>query len=347
MDLSIIVPVYNVEKYIRTCLESVYSQGLDESIFEVIIVNDGSTDNSMGVIEDIISSHKNITIINQENQGLSVARNNGIASAKGEYILMPDSDDLLIKYSIKPLLEKAIETKVDLVIAGFVEMSNDEIKIHRNAPQKKQEEETLIIEKTGEQVFMEDINPHQPYIWRVFFRKDFITLHNLVFIPGIYVQDRPFFYESILKSKRCLVVSWPIYIYRKHMEGVSFCMKGKYALDYCFTISNMWQLHNSEELSPESKKKMLDYIYIAVKTLAHRLVYELQDKNKSIETIDYLRSICPDLKFQHGLKQRTISFLLRNLPHTYIKLRFIYANYLELQLFPYIKKLFHGSIFNA
>lgn len=62
MDLSIIVPVYNVEKYIRTCLESVYSQGLDESIYEVIVVNDGSTDNSMGVIENIISSHKNQSI---------------------------------------------------------------------------------------------------------------------------------------------------------------------------------------------------------------------------------------------------------------------------------------------
>ena len=89
MDLSIVVPVYNVEKYVRTCIESIFKQGLDEKCFEVIIVNDGSTDRSLEVITDIISQHSNIVVINQENQGLSVARNNGIAAAKGEYILMP------------------------------------------------------------------------------------------------------------------------------------------------------------------------------------------------------------------------------------------------------------------
>ena len=88
MDLSIVVPVYNVEKYVRTCIESIFKQGLDEKCFEVIIVNDGSTDRSLEVITDIISQHSNIVVINQENQGLSVARNNGIAAAKGEYILM-------------------------------------------------------------------------------------------------------------------------------------------------------------------------------------------------------------------------------------------------------------------
>ena len=64
LQLSIIVPVYNVEKYIRTCIESIYNQGLDEDTFEVIIVNDGTKDRSMDVIQDIIDSHKNITIIN-------------------------------------------------------------------------------------------------------------------------------------------------------------------------------------------------------------------------------------------------------------------------------------------
>lgn len=79
--LSIIVPVYNVEKYIRPCIESIYHQGVEEDDFEVIIANDGTKDRSIEVIQDIISRHYNITIINQENQGLSVARNNGMAMA--------------------------------------------------------------------------------------------------------------------------------------------------------------------------------------------------------------------------------------------------------------------------
>ena len=69
MDLSIIVPIYNVEKYVRTCIESIYRQGLEEKKFEVILVNDGTKDHSMEMIADIISQHDNITVINQENQG--------------------------------------------------------------------------------------------------------------------------------------------------------------------------------------------------------------------------------------------------------------------------------------
>ena len=124
MKLSIIVPVYNVEKYIRLCMESIFKQGLDENDYEVIIVNDGTPDKSMEMITDIIVAHQNIHVINQENQGLSVARNNGIAAAKGEYIQFLDSDDLLIDNSLPYLLDKATSLKADLVVADFISMDD-------------------------------------------------------------------------------------------------------------------------------------------------------------------------------------------------------------------------------
>ena len=139
IDLSIIIPVYNVEKYIRPCIESIYRQGLNENQFELIIVNDGTKDKSMEMIADIIQAHSNITVINQENQGLSVARNNGIAIAEGEYLLMPDSDDMLIDYSIKPLLEKALAEKADIIMADFVKMNDEEIDNIPQQPIKQQE----------------------------------------------------------------------------------------------------------------------------------------------------------------------------------------------------------------
>ncbi len=105
IKLSIIVPVYNVEKYIHSCFECIFRQELDETEFEVIIVNDGTKDNSMEKIADFIKEHSNISVINQENQGLSVARNNGIAKAKGEYVYMPDPDDLLIDNYLSVLLD--------------------------------------------------------------------------------------------------------------------------------------------------------------------------------------------------------------------------------------------------
>ena len=104
---SIIIPVYNVEKYIKKCLDSVFDQSYKD--FEVIVVNDGTKDNSMQIVKEY-----DVTIINQENQGLSEARNNGVKKAKGEYIIFLDSDDYLDKDSLKEIA-KELDTKPDLV----------------------------------------------------------------------------------------------------------------------------------------------------------------------------------------------------------------------------------------
>ena len=127
MKVSIIIPIYNVEQYFRACLESVFRQGLADDDYELILVNDGTQDRSMEVIADLLAAHTNVTVINQENQGLSVARNNGFERATGEYILFLDSDDLLVDGSLVLLLEKAVSSQVDAIMADFIRMSNTEI----------------------------------------------------------------------------------------------------------------------------------------------------------------------------------------------------------------------------
>lgn len=338
VQLSIIVPVFNVEKYIRPCIESIFQQGLEEDTFEVIIVNDGTKDRSLEVIQDFINLHKNINIIHQENLGLSVARNNGITAAKGEYILMPDSDDLLIGNSLKPFLEKAIETKVDLVVADYLDMNNEEIEsLDTHTIQRPKE--ILFVEKTGKRLFMENMNIHQCYIWRILFRKEFLIQQHIAFIPGIYVQDKPFFYESYLKADKCLIASWPIYIYRRHSGGVSLVMSEKFARSYCIAISKMWELTYLPELSTDQRDKMIDYTYKTVSSLTCRLVYELKDKYMCTEIIDYLNQVAPHLNFPHGLEQRLITFLINKMPHTYIDLRFLYADIWERRTYPFIKRM--------
>ena len=102
--LSVIIPVYNAEKYIKTCLKSVFAQGLKDDDFEVILVNDGTPDDSFGVIEEMIQMHDNIIVINQVNQGVSIARNAGFAKATGEYVYFVDPDDILIDNSLSVLI---------------------------------------------------------------------------------------------------------------------------------------------------------------------------------------------------------------------------------------------------
>ena len=342
ISLSIIVPVYNVERYIRACMESIFRQGLDEECFEVIIINDGTKDKSMEVISDIISEHNNITVIYQENQGLSVVRNNGIALAKGEYILMPDSDDLLIDNSLPKLLESALSTKVDLVVADFLKMRDEEIdEMNDNFPQQK---EFTFKEKTGEQLFLEDLNPYQCYVWRTLFRREFLIENNIKFVPGIYIQDVPFTHECYIKAKKCLRTPWLLNIYRKGHESATFSFNKKKEKDFCMAIARTWELTHISNLSPSLQKKLRNDIYTSFTVMTCSTAHAVKTSSERLEIIDFLREQAPDLCFKDGFRQRLVSFIYQTMPHVFIHIRYIYGQIYEdrMRTFYYhkLKRLF-------
>ncbi len=317
MDLSIIVPIYNVEQYVRACIESIYQQGLDEDRFEVILVNDGTKDKSMEMIANIIQQHKNITVINQENQGLSMARNNGMAIARGEYILMPDSDDLLVENSLKPLLKNALETKADLVVADFLIMNDDEI----NNRQLIYQQEFSMKEKTGEELYMDDLKPNHFYVWQTLYKKDFITKNNLKFIPGIYFQDVPFTHEAYLKAKTCIKTSWLLNIYRRGQESASnlSSFNLKKAHDFCIAIAKSWELYkNMEGLLPETKKRQKSLIYISYNNFLYRVLFKLDKISDKVEVLEYLHQLVPDIEFNYSIKQRMGNILYQISPSLYV-----------------------------
>lgn len=115
MILSIVVPVYNVEDYLSKCLDSILNQDIDKDDYEIIVVNDGSTDGSGEIAEEYAERYSNITLINQENQGLSGARNSGIKVARGKYIQFVDSDDYLEPNVEKSLVEKMESGNLDIL----------------------------------------------------------------------------------------------------------------------------------------------------------------------------------------------------------------------------------------
>lgn len=333
--LSIIVPVYNVEKYIRPCIESIFKQDIDEDSFEVIIVNDGTKDKSMEIIQDIIERHKNIIIINQKNQGLSVARNKGIAAAKGQYIFMPDSDDLLIENSLKPLLELAIDSQADVVVADYYKMSNAEINATKiNLPHF---ENIKIEKKTGEKMFFDFLKIHNYTVWRSLYKKDFLDYNKITFYPGIYCQDKPFTHEVYLRARTCIQASWPIYIYRSHPEGISYTMSEKLAKDCCKVIQIMWDMASNMDLSPKVRAKMFDHTFNAFTVLSSRLIHDYKSIKKSEKIIDYLNSIAPYINFENGIKQKIYTILLKKYPHAYIRLRFVYSYIWEDRINPFLR----------
>lgn len=321
MDLSIIVPVYNVEKYVRPCLESILRQGLDEERYEIIIVNDGSTDHSMEMIADIIDAHPNISVINQENLSLSVARNNGIAQAKGEYILMPDSDDLIIDNSLSPLLEKALETKADLVVADFLEMDDDAITNIKDISQT----EPVFKQKTGEELFLEDLNPRQCYVWRTLFKKAFLNEHKISFIPGICYQDVPFTHECCIKARKCIRTHWLLNIYRKNRDGsATFSFSKKKATDFCIVIAKTWELTRIGGLSPQVLEKLKENNYVSFSSLSYSVLFGIKDFSQRVAILKYLKQLAPDLAFENGMKEKILTFLFRNVPQLFFP--FLWCN---------------------
>ena len=321
--LSIIVPVYNVEKYVRSCIESIFKQGLDEDRFEVIIVNDGTKDRSMEVIEDIIAAHTNITVINQENLGLSVARNNGIAAAKGEYILMPDSDDLLIENSLMPLLEKALETKVDLVVADFLTMTDEEI--DNFYKEDFQQPELQFKRIVGEQIYLDVLNPYHCYVWRTLYKREFLVTKDLIFYPGIRYQDIPFTHECYLKANNCICSNIRLNIYRKWPGSSTNAYKFDNSKHFITAIALTWKLRQIEGLSSDLLYKLEENVYISFRTMIYHTLHSIKDKNDRYVLMNYINFQAPDLNFTHSIQQRLITFMVKKMPHLFINIYYQYA----------------------
>ena len=332
IKLSVIVPVYNVEMYIRPCIESIFKQGLNEADYEVIIVNDGTPDHSMEVIQDIIHQHQNIIIINQENQGISNTRNNGIRVSKGKYLLFLDSDDLLINYSLNLLLTKALETKVDLVVADYLTMTDEEI----DGSEDHFQLSTNInyTEKTGEQLFLEDLTPLDCCVWRTLYKKEFLTNNHISFIPGILYEDVPFTHSCYLNAQKCIKTDLKLNIYRKRPGSLTpFCMdKTK---DYCISIEKTWELSYNAKLSPQVRQKLYNHIFTIFSLFIYLISCEECSVSEKLIAIQHLKVIVPQLSFKDGFKQKSYTFLYKKTPVVLLIMRNIYRKIVEDRILPF------------
>lgn len=145
MKISVIVPVYNTENYLKRCLDSLVNQSLKD--IEIIIINDGSQDNSQLIIDEYTKKHKNIYGYKKDNGGMSSARNMGLTKANGEFIAFVDSDDYIDKNALKKMYEKAKKDNLDIVVCDSVNVYEDGKKeyIHSNLHYSKNDIYNYII----------------------------------------------------------------------------------------------------------------------------------------------------------------------------------------------------------
>ena len=317
MLLSIIVPVYKVEQYIRPCILSIFNQNLNDSDFELVLVDDETPDNSFERINDIIDSHNNITILRQQNAGLSAARNTGLKSAKGDYVLFVDSDDLLVPKQLCRLLDKAIEETPDLLITKFIKLTDHEIE--RWSHEKKQDCEFQI--KTGTSAFIDDLNPQQCYVWRTIYRRQFLLENNLFFIPGLYFEDVPFTTICYITAKKCILTSTLLYIYRQRQGSIVSSITKEKLLHLNRVVEYLWDLKQNNSFSIQVNQKLEDTIFTTFSICLWYLSHDKAIWQYRKEVIRDLRQRIPSLKFTNGLKQRLISLAFNHCPNTYLYFR--------------------------
>lgn len=253
-----------------------------------------------------------------------MARNNGMAIARGEYLLMPDSDDLLIENSLSRLLDLALEEEVDLLVADFLEMNNDLITSSSSYVQQNRFEFT---KKSGIQLFVEDLNPNQCYVWRTLYKRSYILENNLKFVPGIRYQDVPFTHEAYIKANNCIKTSWLLNIYRKDRPGaVTHSFNFKKAKDFCVAIRETWKLRKIKGLPPMVVQKLKDDVYTSFSTLLYHTLHTIKNPIDQYEILKTLNQEVPDLFFTNGRKQKIETLLYKHMPSLYLKIRRLHWN---------------------
>lgn len=210
MKLSIIVPVYNVERYVYKCIKSLEEQDLNKEHYEIIVVNDGSLDNSISIVKQLQTEFNNIHILNKSNGGLSSARNFGLQHAKGDYIWFVDSDDYIEKNVLKSLICKLENENLDLLGLNSYDVWEEK----ENETYDARFQPLKII--TGEEYIKS--YPIRVSACFVIIKKDILIKNNILFMEGIIHEDNEFALRLHRHIKRMTFERNRIYNY-VHREG--------------------------------------------------------------------------------------------------------------------------------
>lgn len=223
--VSIIIPVYNTQVYLKDCLESIINQSFKD--IEIICINDGSTDGSLGILKEYANMDNRILIINKENGGQALARNIGLQSSQGKYIVFVDSDDWVDLDMVEKLYNYAEQLKCDLVfceIALFNEKNNffyqyEWCKIPKRAKILNNPFHWL-------NVYNDFYNFFTGPFGKIY-RKDLLLMHKIEFPVGLFYEDSPFVYKCLLNSRKIYTIEESLYKYRFNRTGSTLTNEGK------------------------------------------------------------------------------------------------------------------------
>lgn len=213
VKVSVVLPVYNVENYLRDCLDSIVNQTLKD--IEIICINDGSPDNSLEILREYEQKDDRITVIDQENGGHAVATNRGIELATGECLFSMDSDDVLELNALEASYNRLKEKDVDFVMFKAINYNDTkdlyyESEVYSmNKIYAKVGDEVFNYHDIGELMFEASVTP-----WSKLYKREFIMENNIRYPEGLIFEDNVFFYHALLSAKRICFLNEFLFIRR-------------------------------------------------------------------------------------------------------------------------------------
>lgn len=246
--VSVIVPVYNVEAYVGASLESLLTQSIDD--FEVVCVNDGSTDASHRILAEYAARDARIRVVDKENSGYGASMNRGIEESRGEYIAVLESDDLMRPSALEHMVDAARRFSADMVKGCF------------NLYWSDAEERRELFCDAPREVLGECVRPvdypatfsQKPSIWSGMYRRDFLDAHGIKFLetPGASYQDASFAFKVLAAAERAVFLSEPIVDYRQDNASSSVKSRGK-AFAVCDEYAEMLRWVDASGMDDERK----------------------------------------------------------------------------------------------
>ncbi|WP_455585738.1 glycosyltransferase family 2 protein [Bacteroides sp.] len=237
MTFSVIIPVYNVENYLRECIDSIVNQTCQD--FELVLVDNGSTDSSGKVCDEYASKYSNVVVEHlMPNVGASGARNIGQDKTKGDYILFIDSDDYYINHNVFEKLKERTTSNPDVIHFKFVEYYEATGKLgtctnHFNVDPKGKN----VVDVCNELI---NNDSYQNSAWSKAIKREILVKNDIRFTNGLSVEDNDWYYRVILNVKSIELLDEPVYVYRRRITGsITTTATIKNTID-CLDVIEKW-----------------------------------------------------------------------------------------------------------
>ena len=277
IDISVIIPIYNVEGFLEECLESILCQTIEQNRIEVILVDDGSTDDSGTIASNYAEKYDNFTCIHKENGGLSSARNAGLKKAEGRYIVFLDSDDSLKPHALERLWLEAVQNNADLILFGaenFKESGGTGREIIEETLYKYNYDSIGKGYDLYKQMYFSD-DLIISACW-VMVCKDLLDRHCIHFIEGIQYEDHWYNFLVLLYAHRAIVVN--LSLYNRRLQAGSIIAENNHTKKFQGMLATLKGL---DELSrkdlPWKRKKAVELEIVRISGHAINALVRIED----------------------------------------------------------------------